>query len=93
MIDLKKYITIADQVSLVYEGPGYYSGKTNRPLSDSLVLAKVAEDYIDEEDIEYFCKTNGYKIVPYLINSPDEVPSSWEIVNPGKLFEDEYLNE
>ncbi len=88
MINLTEHTTIADQVSLIYEGPGFYSAKTNRPISDGLTIRKVAEEYIDKRDVKHFCKMNGYKVVPYLINCCSEVPSHWEIVQPGNLFED-----
>ena len=92
MINLKEHTTIADQVTLIFEGPGYYSGHTKRPLSDNLTLTKIAEEYIEENDVKQFCKLNGYKIYPYLVNCCSEVPSHWEIVNPGELFEEEYLD-
>lgn len=92
MIDLKKHTTIADHITLVFEGPGFYSGKTNRPLSDTLTLRKVAEEYIDETDVKHFCKSEGYKIYPYKIECCDEVPSNWEIVNPGQIFEEDYID-
>jgi hypothetical protein len=92
MINLKEHSTIADSIILVYEGPGYYSGKSNKPLTEEIRLEKVAEEYMDKEDVYQFTKLNGYKVKPYKLSCCSEVPSHWEIVNPGELFEEEYLD-
>lgn len=83
---------MADNITLMYDGPGYYSGKVKGDLQDHIYLTKVSELTIEEKDVKYFCKSNGYKIYPYLVNCCSEVPSHWEIVNPGELFEEEYLD-
>lgn len=85
MIDLLKHSTIADQVLVIYSGPGFYSGKTNKPLSDQIILEKVAEEYIEEKEISVFCKLEGYKVKPYLINCCSEVPSHWEVSSNSRF--------
>ena len=92
MINLKKHSTIADNIILVYEGPGFYSGQLTKPLMEEITLEKIAEEYMDGQDVYHFAKLNGYKVKPYKISSCNEIPSHWEIVNLGELFEEEHLD-
>ena len=89
MLNLKEHHTIGDEISVNYTGPGFYSAMSNRPLGDPLTLVKVAEEYMDKEEVYQFCKLNGYKIKPYRINCCSEIPEYWEI-NSGCLDESEY---
>jgi hypothetical protein len=89
MIDLNEHSTIADQVSVDYNGPGYYSCRTNRPLHDPVTLVKVAEEFMEKSEVYQFCKMNGYKIKPYLITCCSAIPPYWDI-NTG-CFNDEEL--
>lgn len=92
MINLKNDPMIADEVSVAYDGPGYYSAyKTNRPLSDPITLIKVADEYSDKEDVYQFCKLNKYMIKPYLINCCSDVPEHWEIIGCNEI--EEYLED
>lgn len=79
MINLKTHTTIGDQVSLLYTGPGYYSGEGNLNLGSGITLEKIAEEFMDKEDVYQFAKLNGYKVKPYLLNCCSEIPSHWEI--------------
>lgn len=81
MINLKEHSTIADSVIINYQGPGFYSGIISKPLKDDIFLVKVAEEYMDKEDVYHFCKINNYKIKPYKINSCSDIPSHWCIDN------------
>lgn len=81
MLNLKEHSTVGDQIMINYVGPGYYSAVTNKPLQDSLLLKKIAEEYIDIEDVEWFCKLNKYKIKPYLINDMTDIPLHWDVLN------------
>lgn len=80
MLNLKVHSTISDLISISYQGPGYYSSKTKKPLEHEIILEKISEEYMDKEDVYQFCKMEGYRIKPYKINSMDDIPSHWEIV-------------
>jgi hypothetical protein len=79
MINLQENSSIADNVAINYDGPGWYSSKSNKPLTDLIVLNKVGEEYISKEDIKEFCKYNKYKIEPYLVTSTSSIPENWEL--------------
>jgi hypothetical protein len=69
MINLKQHTTIGDQIAIMYSGPGFYSAeKANLNLATGIALEKVAEEYMNEEDVYQFIKLNGYKVKPYLLN-------------------------
>lgn len=90
MINLKNDPLTGDEISLAYEGPGYYSAKTSKPTSDGITMVKIAEEYMDKDDVYHFAKQNGYKIKPYKIGCCDEVPSHWEITGCSNIDELEY---
>jgi len=85
MINLKLHTTIADQVTLMYEGPGFYSGKTKQALSEPITLEKIAEEYMNKDDVYYFAKMEGYKVKPYKIGCCSEIPSNWEIIGNSEF--------
>lgn len=93
MVNLKNDPMIADEVSVAYDGPGYYSAvKTSRPLSDPITLIKVAEEYVDKDDVYQFCRQNGYMVKPYKINCCSDVPSNWEVIGCNEVPEYEEDN-
>lgn len=89
MLNLKEHSTIGDSVIINYQGPGFYSGKGFNPLRDEVILVKVAEEYMDKEDVYQFCKQHQFKIKPYKINCLSCIPNHWCIDNTIEIEEEE----
>lgn len=87
MINLEEHCTASDQILIDYTGPGYYS---SRKVDETIKLEKVAEKYIDEDDVYNFCKFNGYKVEPYLVEDYDSIPVDWDKRNDIDAMEHLY---
>lgn len=81
MLNLDIHSTISDNIVINYQGPGFYSGRGFNQLCDEIILVKVAEEYMDKEDVYQFCKLHHYKIKPYKVNSSVSIPSHWCVDN------------
>jgi hypothetical protein len=89
MINLNKDVTASDQVFVNFTGPGYYSSD-NSLKDEEINLEKVAEEYVSVKDVKHFCKFNGYKVLPYLILSEEDIPSEWMLINQNNLTKEFY---
>ncbi len=87
MIDLKQQCMVADHIVVNFSEPGYYSGKVD-PDSETIVLEKVCEPYVDFKDAKNFCKYNKYRVEPYLIEDVYDIPSDWEYKTNYELNEE-----
>jgi len=87
MIDLKQQCMVADHIVVNFSEPGYYSGKVNSN-DGTITLEKVSESFIDVKDVKNFCKYNKYRVEPYLIENPYDIPTDWELNTNVELNEE-----